>query len=137
MHVFQIEREREEHLRPMLHLTDAIIARSPSQSSSEDDHPASPPKEESEEEPPEEKYPVLPNMKPTLQPVDESSQSSLGASADDEASRLSMGMNEESQHPPSSREDSRLGFGAMKLGKLYSICERVFVLENSTNILLH
>lgn len=99
----------------MLNLTDAIIARSSSDSSSEDDHPASPTKEDSEEEPPEEKYPSLPNMKPTLQPVDESSQSLGAVSADDEASRMSLGINEESQHMPS-REDSRLGFGAMKLG---------------------
>jgi len=111
----QIEREREEHLRPMLHLTDAIIARSSSDSSSDDDHPASPPKEESEEEVIEEKHPTLPNMKPTLQPVDESSQSSGAVSADDEASRMSLGVNEDSQHA-ASREDSRLGFGAMKLG---------------------
>ncbi|XP_052767394.1 RNA-binding protein 25-like [Mya arenaria] len=119
----KIEREREEHLRPMLQLNDNIGAgRSPSESESEEERPASPPppvqeREESEDESPE-KYPALPNMKPTLQPVDESSQSSAHGSVDDESSRMSLGMlNEESEHSfGPSRDDSRLGFGAMKLG---------------------
>jgi len=108
----------------MLHLHDNLLttarSRSPSESESEEERgPPSPvPQEESDEESPE-KYPSLPNMKPTLQPVDESSQSSAPGSVDDEASRtsLSLMMNEESQHSIGpSREDSRLGFGAMKLG---------------------
>ncbi|XP_045162235.2 RNA-binding protein 25-like isoform X2 [Mercenaria mercenaria] len=112
----KIEREREEHLRPMLQINDNIAPHSPSESSSEDEHPASPPREPSEEES-QEKFTALPNMKPTLQPVDESSRSAGEASADDEASRMSIGYSEDSQQPvygPNAREDSRLGFGAMK-----------------------
>lgn len=100
----------------MLQINHALLQpHSSSDSSSEDDHPASPTKEESEDEEEKEKFTALPNMKPTLQPVDESSQSSGGVSADDEASRMSMGVNDDSSHGP--REDSRLGFGAMKLGR--------------------
>lgn len=102
----------------MLQIHDGIAPHSPSESSSEDEHPASPSREESEEEIPE-KYTALPNMKPTLQPVDESSQSAGEGSADDEASRMSVGYSEDSQQPvygPNAREDSRLGFGAMKFG---------------------
>ena len=61
-------------------------------------------------------------MKPTLQPVDDSSESvsATPASMDDEASRMSIGMSEDSQpvYGPSTRDDSnsRLGFGSMKLG---------------------
>lgn len=110
----KIEREREEHLRPMLQIKDNIAPNSPSESSSEEERPTSI-KEESEEE----KYTALPNMKPTLQPVDESSQSAGEVSADDELSRMSMGFSEDSQQvygASGKDESSRLGFGAMKFG---------------------
>lgn len=94
-----------------------IAPHSPSDSSSDDDRPASP-KEESEDDHHQDKFVSLPNMKPTLQPVDESSQSATEVSMDDETSRMSMGYSEDSMQPvygPNAREDSRLGFGAMKL----------------------
>ena len=66
-------------------------------------------------------------MKPTLQPVDESSQSvsETPRSVDDDASRMSIGVSEDSQqlhgHNVVKQEDSnsRLGFGTLKLGKNY------------------
>ena len=106
-------------MRPRLQLIEHVASRSDSDDS-EDDHPASPTKEESDDD---EKYAAsLPNMKPTLQPVDDESRSvtATPVSADDEASRMSIGMSEDSQlvYGPSTREDSnsRLGFGSMKLG---------------------
>ena len=58
----QIERERAEHLRPMLQIKENIPP-SPSEPEDEDEKPDSV-KEESEDE---EKYQIPPNMKPTLQ----------------------------------------------------------------------
>ena len=85
-------------------------------------------KEESEEE---EKYQIPPNMKPTLQPVEDSSRSNTASPMtqdDGDASRLSIVMDEDtnSQQPvygPMHREDSnsKLGFGSLKLGKLIEI----------------
>lgn len=106
----------------MLQIKDDIVLppHSPSDSSSEEERPPSPRQEESEDESQTEKFQALPNMKPTLQPIDESSQSAGEASGDDEASRMSIGYSEDSQQPiygpPNARDDSRLGFGAMKFG---------------------
>ncbi|KAL4237430.1 putative RNA-binding protein 25 [Mactra antiquata] len=120
----KIEREREEHLRPMLQIRDTINLaaaaqpHSPSDSSSDDDdRPTTTSIKHESEDDHQDKYISLPNMKPTLQPIDESSQSNTEMSADDEASRMSMGYSEDSMQPvygPNTR-DERLGFGAMKL----------------------
>lgn len=116
--IAKIERERAEHLRPMLQIKENIPP-SPSEPEDEDEKPDSV-KEESEDE---EKYQIPPNMKPTLQPVEDSSRSNSASpvTADDgEESRLSIVMDEDSSQPVygPSREDSnsKLGFGSLKFG---------------------
>ena len=96
------------------------IPTTPSDHEEEEEKPESV-KEESEDE---EKYQIPPNMKPTLQPVEDSSRSNSASpvTADDgEESRLSIAMDEDSSQPVNgpSREDSnsKLGFGSLKFGK--------------------
>ena len=118
---FQIERERAEHLRPMLQIKENIPATPSDQEEEEEEKPPSI-KEESEEE---EKYQIPPNMKPTLQPVEDSSRSNSASPLtqdDGEESRLSIVMDEDSSQPvygPMHREDSnsKMGFGSLKFGK--------------------
>ena len=122
----QIEREREEHLRPRLQLIEAERA------SSEVSDRALNAKEESSSSEEEETVPVKPKLPPAAPPpkppVESApSQQSLSETntpfTDDEASRLSAPgqFDEESSSQPAfgpaMKEDSlKMGFGSLKLG---------------------
>lgn len=91
---FQIEKEREEHLKPRLQINEAESPSPPPQPPKKEEV-----KEESEEE---EEVKPLPNMKPTLRPV---------------SNNVSPLTDEDSNLPPDETSlDTKLGFSALKFG---------------------
>ena len=110
---YQIEREREEHLKPRLQLHEE--SSSPSPKEVREDSEDEPEEEEPEEEKP---APLPPNMKATMRPV-EASNGASSMSEDNEDSNFPPA-SEDSQGPvygPSKEENTKLSFGGLKLGK--------------------
>lgn len=121
----QIERQRQEHLKPRLHLKEiqsppVPIVRSPVQ--------RQPEKEARESSPEEAKHVKLPKMQATLRPVEQpmpesrsgsQSRSESASPLAEEDSRMS-GNSDDNSHqrngPVTKEEASKLGFSSLKLG---------------------